>query len=138
MEGRALLWKYIQQEEHKAQTTQYQQNSPNPVFQHQLLPLEIILLELVVTEVRSQRQVTPSRDLGGRFTNCPGSDSHGTSSLSAGAVAPSGNGVEGEQDRARQRDGSSARLTVLGSFSMMRRRVAAGPLTRRVPCSHFR
>ena len=33
---------------------------------------------------------------------------------------------------------SSARRTALGSCSMMRRSVAAGPLTRRVPCSHFR
>ena len=33
---------------------------------------------------------------------------------------------------------SNARLTASGSFSITCRRVAAGPLTRRVPCSHFR
>ena len=35
-------------------------------------------------------------------------------------------------------DDSNARLTASGSFSITCRRVAAGPLTRRVPCSHFR
>ena len=33
---------------------------------------------------------------------------------------------------------NNARLTASGSLSITRRRVAAGPLTRRVPCSHFR
>ena len=33
---------------------------------------------------------------------------------------------------------SNARLTASGSFAITRRSVAAGPLTRRVPCSHFR
>ena len=42
------------------------------------------------------------------------------------------------RDPALHGDASSARLTALGSCAMMRRRVAAGPLTRRVPCSHFR
>ena len=32
----------------------------------------------------------------------------------------------------------NARLTVSGSCWMTRKRVAAGPLTRRVPCSHLR
>ena len=44
----------------------------------------------------------------------------------------------GVRDTALQGDASSARLTASGSCAMMRRRVAAGPLTRRVPCSHFR
>jgi len=33
---------------------------------------------------------------------------------------------------------SNARLTASGSRWITRRRVAAGPLTRRVPCSHLR
>lgn len=34
--------------------------------------------------------------------------------------------------------GSNARRTASGSFWITRRSAAAGPLTRRVPCSHFR
>ena len=44
----------------------------------------------------------------------------------------------GVHDTALRGDASGARLTALGSCAMMRRRVAAGPLTRRVPCFHFR
>jgi len=35
-------------------------------------------------------------------------------------------------------DGTSACLTAFGSCLIMRRSAAAGPLTRRLPCSHFR
>ena len=46
-------------------------------------------------------------------------------------------GTEKFQERAGVRD-SRTRRTASGSLSITCSRVAAGPLTRRVPCSHFR
>ena len=51
---------------------------------------------------------------------------------------PASSLVEGRHHGVLHRDGSRARRTALGSCWMTRRSVAAGPLTRRVPCSHFR
>ena len=53
----------------------------------------------------------------------------------AGLTLSQGRGTTGS---ATHGDGTSACLTAFGSCLIMRRSAAAGPLTRRLPCSHFR
>ena len=57
-----------------------------------------------------------------------------------GALSCQSFGAKGVSDSARSigHGDRRARLTASGSLSMTRSSVAAGPLTRRVPCSHFR